>query len=183
MSRGLGYTQKKVLLLLAGGLTLGLTRSPKQYFRLVGGIGKEWDELTSRQLHDAVYGLYESELLTEIENSDGTITMALSEKGKKTVVAYDPEHIRIPWLDTWKGKWYVVLFDIPEKKRQGRDALRETLTDIGFYEYQKSVFVYPHDCRREIKFLIEHYEIARFVRLMIADSMDNEFALRKHFKL
>ena len=58
MPRGLGYTQKKILLLLSGGIVLGLTRSPKQYFRIVKGLRKEWDELNSRQLHDAVYSLY-----------------------------------------------------------------------------------------------------------------------------
>lgn len=183
MSKGLGYTQQKLLLLLAGGVILGLTRSPKQYFRIVRGIRKEWKDLNSRQLHDATYSLFEAGYLKEVEHGDGTVTLMLNEKGRETALRYDLERMSIPRPERWDGKWRIVLFDIPEYKKQAREALREMLYVMNFYQYQKSVFVHPHDCRKELKFLVEHYEVAAHVRLILAESLDNELKVRRHFKL
>ena len=83
----------------------------------------------------------------------------------------------------WDKKWRIVLFDIPELHRKSRDALRYRLRQLGFFEYQKSVFVHPYDCRDEIEYIIESYRIRKFVRFIIADSLDNELHLKKDFGL
>ena len=38
MARGMGHVQKKILLLLLGGVVLGLSGSPRQYFKILGAI-------------------------------------------------------------------------------------------------------------------------------------------------
>ena len=77
----------------------------------------------------------------------------------------------------------MVLFDIPEKHKKAREALREILKKLGFYEYQKSVLVYPYECRNEIDFVIEYFEIRLWVRLVTVVALDNELHLRKIFNL
>jgi DNA-binding transcriptional regulator PaaX len=37
----------------------------------------------------------------------------------------------------WDEKWRIVAFDIPEKFKTGRDALRRKLKEVGFHELQK----------------------------------------------
>ena len=72
-----GVIQKKVLLLLLAGVTLGLTRSPKRYFQIVKSIHKEWKEIDRRALTQAIRNLYASRLVKTKSNKDGTLTLVL----------------------------------------------------------------------------------------------------------
>jgi CRISPR-associated endonuclease Cas2 len=77
----------------------------------------------------------------------------------------------------------VVLFDIPEEKRDARDSLRTRLFNLGFHELQKSVWVHPFECRDEVEFLIELGDIRPYVRFMRAHHLDNEAHIKKFFHL
>ena len=183
MARGLGDNQKKILLLLLGGLTLGLSASPKQYFQIVRGIKEGLKEIDARTLRRAIKSLYQSKMISEKENSDGTVTIILTDKGKQKVLTYDLEKMEVKKPKQWDGKWRIVLFDIPEKIKKVREAMRGHFKNLGFYEFQKSVFVHPYNCKDEIDYLIEFYDIRKFVRFIIAESLDNELHLKEHFEL
>jgi len=51
----------------------------------------------------------------------------------------------------WDGKWFIVVFDVPEVERNKRNFLRKFLNEIGFFLYQQSVYVFPYECEEEIK--------------------------------
>ncbi len=183
MSRGLGYNQRKILLLLGGGLALGLTRSPKQYFRIAKTIGAEWKDLSERQVREAIQALYKSKLITEQDNKDGTTTILLSEAGKQVTLRYNLDALQIGTPEKWDEKWRMVIFDIPNTMRPARDALRFHLQELGFFTYQRSVFVHPYQCKKIVDFLIEYHGIRKYVRYIVAESLDNELHLKHHFKL
>ena len=183
MSRGLGKNQQKILLLLLGGIALGLSGSPRKSFQIIEAIGKEWEEIDRQILKRAIKNLYESKLVNEKQNTDGTITLLLTDKGKQKALTYDLENIKIKKSEKWDKKWRVVLFDIPEKRKRIREIFRFHLKKLEFYEFQKSVFVHPYDCRDEIEYLIEFYDIRKFARFLIAESVDNELHLKQHFNL
>lgn len=178
-----GSTQKKVLLLIFGGVALGLSGSPKRYFQILKGLQKEWQWINRQNLKRAIRKLYESKLIKEKENPDGTITLVLTDKGKERALTYDIEKMEIKKPKQWDGKWRIVLFDIPERARKIRDAFRHHLKQLNFYEFQKSVFVHPYDCQDEMEYLIEFYDAKRFIRFIIAEHFDNELHLKDHFKL
>ncbi len=54
--------------------------------------------------------------------------------------------------NNWDGRWHLLIFDIPEKKRHYRDRLRRDLLMLGFYQLQKSVWLFPYDV---LKYLYE----------------------------
>jgi len=178
-----GETQKKILLLLMGGLALGLSGSLIRSFRILKEIGKEWEEIERQGLRRTIKNLYQSKLIKEKENSDGTITIVLTDKGKEKALTYNLDEMAIKKPKHWDGKWRIVLFDIPEKMRRVRDAFRRHLNQLEFYEFQKSVFIHPFDCQDEIDYLIEFYKARKFIRFIIAESLDNELHLKTHFKL
>lgn len=182
MSKGLGDTQRKILLLLLGGLALGLSRSPKTSFKIIEGIKEEWKEINRQSLRRAIRSLYKSKLIDEKQNKDGTIILILTDKGKQKALAYDLDEMKIKKPEKWDKKWRVVLFDIPDNRKKIREALRGHLKNMQFYEFQESVFVHPYDCEDEINYLIEFYDIRKFVRFIVAESLDNELHLKHHFK-
>ncbi len=67
MSKGHGDVQKKILLLLMGGLALGLSGSPGRYFQILESIGKEWEEINRQSLRRAIRNLYQSKIIKEKE--------------------------------------------------------------------------------------------------------------------
>ena len=183
MSRGFGKNQQKLLLLLMGGLTLSLSRNPRQYFRTLKAIGKGYAEIERQALKNAITDLYKSKILEQKENTDGSLTIVLTENGKRKALTYQIDEMKIKKAQKWDKRWRIVLFDIPEKKKKIREAVRHHLKNLNFFEYQKSVFVQPYDCKNEIEYIIEFYNIRKYVRFIMADSLDNELHLIKHFKL
>ena len=77
----------------------------------------------------------------------------------------------------------MVLFDIPEKRKPAREALRKTLKRLGFYEFQKSVLVHPYECQDELDYVIEFFRLRPYVRTMEVVALDNEPHLKNIFKV
>ncbi|MBI2054370.1 MAG: hypothetical protein HYT36_03490 [Candidatus Staskawiczbacteria bacterium] len=173
---------QKILLLLLTGAALSLSYTPQQYWRSVKIANKEWKKIDKEELRRAIRQLYRSKLVKRTENSDGSITMVLTDSGKLRALTYRFDEMKIE-SEKWDGKWRLVGFDVPEKVRWGRDALRGKLKKLGFYEFQKSVFIYPHDCKNEIDFIVEFFGIRKYVRFGILEFIDNEKHLKEIFKL
>ena len=179
----MGTVKKKVLTILLAGVALSLTKSAKKQLWILRQIPKEFKNIERRALNRAIYSLYTSHLVSEKQNKDGTTTLILNENGKKKALIFNIEQLKINKPSRWDGKWRMVMFDIPEKIRRLRDSLRLHFHDLGFIELQKSVFVHPHPCKKEIEFLIEFYNARKYVRFVLVDEIDNELHLRGKFKL
>jgi len=181
--RELGPTQKKILLLLEGGLALSLTHRPDTYFRIIRKISKEWKKINELSLRRSIKRLYRSKLIDYKENQDGTIKLVLSENGKSKILKYNLDKIEIKKPAKWDKLWRLVIFDIPEEKKSGRIALASKLKELGFYPMQKSVFIHPHECQDEINFIAEMFELAPYVRFLRVKSVDTELDLKNRFNL
>lgn len=175
--------QKKILLLLSGGLALGLTRNPNQYFRIAREIHREWQNIDRDSLNRAVHSLHKSKLVSTKCASNGTLTLVLSKNGERLAYIYGFENMKIKVPARWDNKWRIVMFDVPETVRNTRDALRMHFKNLGFYEFQKSVFVHPYPCAKEIEYIIEFYEAQEYIRFIVATEIDNEIELKRHFHL
>ncbi len=178
-----GTMQKKILLLLLGGLALGFSRSPRGQLRIIRAMRDEWQAIDRHALYQAIKRLYQSRLVEERHNDDGSLTMVLSTEGKRRALTFTAEDIEVLKPKAWDKKWRVVVFDIPERQRGLRDIFRARLRHMGFYELQKSVFIHPYPCQDQIDFLLELYGARLYVRVIVAESLDNELHLKMHFKL
>lgn len=83
----------------------------------------------------------------------------------------------------WRGKWFLVMFDVPEIQRNKRIYLRNFLKYIGFYPYQKSVYLFPYECEKEISLVKKIVEGAKYMSYIVAEKIDNEQAARTYFNL
>jgi len=181
--RQIGPVGKKVLLLLGGGLTLSLTRRPDAYFRIVKSITKEWRKINERSLRESIRKLYRSKIVDYKENNDGTVKLVLTEAGRKKVLLYDLDKLKINKPPKWDKMWRMVIFDIPETKKPARMSLVSKLKELGFYPMQKSVFIHPYECKSEIEFVTEIFDLAPYVRFLRVKDIDIELDLRDRFHL
>jgi DNA-binding transcriptional regulator PaaX len=175
-------TRQKVLLLLYAGVALGFAYSPNRQYKILQALGKEWRKINEKNLKREIRNLYRSKLIKEEENSDGTFTYILTDRGKVKALTFHFREMKIE-KKHWDGKWRVVIFDIPEKIKMSRNALRDKLKNLGFRELQKSVFIFPYECKDEIDFIIEFFKIRKYVRYGTFDFIDNDLHLRKIFNL
>ena len=102
---------------------------------------------------------------------------------KKRLASQKFNAIKLPIIENWDGMWRVLFFDIPEKHKSSRDAFAAHIRRLGFKVLQRSVFVYPFDCREEIEAITEHYKVARYVSYIEARYIDNQELLKKKFSL
>lgn len=174
--------KQKILLLLFGGVALGCAYSPRRQLGIIKEVAKEWQKINEKELTDEIRKLYRSKLVETKSNPDGSQTFVLTEKGELKVLTYRFDEMKIE-KSNWDNKWRIVIFDIPEKIRQGRNALREKLKELGFRELQKSVFVFPFECRNELEFIIEFFNLRPYVRHGVLEDIDNDLHLKKLFKL
>ncbi|MBU1033059.1 MAG: CRISPR-associated endonuclease Cas2 [Patescibacteria group bacterium] len=62
----------------------------------------------------------------------------------------------------WDYFWRLVCFDIPEKNGSRRKFQR-MLKNSGFFRLQKSLYVYPHDCKTEVLSLASSIRASSYV--------------------
>lgn len=179
----LGPVAQKILLFLSTGIALGLTRRPDYYFRVLNSASKEWNKINKRSLKESVRKLYKSDLINYRKNKDGTVILLLNKNGEKRVLECNLDKLVIKKPKRWDGYWRIIIFDIPEKKKQARDALTFKLKQLGLYQLQKSVYVYPYNCKDEIDFITEVFEVKPHVRFLIANYLDIASDLKQKFKL
>lgn len=95
------------------------------------------------------------EIAREI-NDRGEVKLRLKAKGGRLLDEVLP--LRELQRVRWDGIWRLVVFDIPEKRKGIRDALRKKLRGLGFGMWQKSVYVTPHNFMHEMnEYLEEEY--------------------------
>ena len=174
--------KQKIILLLMAGTALVFSRNPLHHYRIYKTLGTEWKNIDERKLKKEIRNLYKSKLVKEKRNPDGSFTFILSDRGKLKSLTYSFRKIEIN-KGVWDKKWRVVFFDVPEKYRWGRDALRRKLKELGFYELQKSIFSFPYHCEDEMDFIIEYYGIRKYVRYAVVDYIDNDAYLKEYFGL
>lgn len=174
--------KQKTLLLLLGGIALGYSYTPRKQWKIIKEVSRAWKDIDRKRLRDEINNLYRSKLIKKKENIDNSCTIVLTDKGKLRALTYYFDKMKIK-PEKWDGKWRMIAFDIPEKFKKGREALREKLKKMGFYEFQKSIWIYPYKCKDEMDFIIEFFGLRKYVRFGILESVDNELHLKKIFNL
>ena len=48
-------------------------------------------------------------------------------------------------LEPWDGWWHLTAFEVPERRRAARDALRRLLIELGAAPVQSGLYVHPYD--------------------------------------
>ncbi|KKS92511.1 MAG: hypothetical protein UV67_C0002G0001 [Parcubacteria group bacterium GW2011_GWC1_43_12] len=123
--------------------------------------------------------------LVKFFRKNGQAVIRITEKGKRKVQEYSFENMKISRPKKWDGLWRLIIFDIPESHKQGRDALNKSLKNLSLYPLQRSVFIYPFQCRNEIDFICDFFDIEQFVDYLIVKDIgkDREEEMKTLFNL
>jgi len=70
------------------------------------------------------------------------------------------------------GKWQMLIFDIPERKRRLRDLLRESLYLLSYKMLQQSVWVCPYDVLKETEAILRKYSLDSYTKLFLIEEIE-----------
>lgn len=122
-------------------------------------------ELKKASLAQALKRLRENGFIELI--SDHEIAFRLTEKGKDKALIASLKFSN----EQWDGKWRLVVFDIPEKRRPARDLLRQKLKEWEFTNLQKSVWGSKKNCLKPLRNFIKQVGIEDWVMVFESDDI------------
>ncbi|MCR4305982.1 MAG: hypothetical protein NUV73_02785 [Candidatus Daviesbacteria bacterium] len=73
--------------------------------------------------------------------------------------------------EKWDGRWRIVVWDIPEKRRQARDLLRFKLKQLGFKQWQQSIWATKINCTKLLRDFIRKIGIEDWVMVIESDNV------------
>lgn len=154
----------------------------------IGVVAKEIANWYQKQNHKKRFAirktfkeLRKARLLESKELPDGSLRLVLSEKGKKKILQYKFEELKLKEPKKWDGQWRFVIFDLPKQYRRERELWRRKLKHLGFYQLQKSVWVHAFPCRGEIDFVSEYLNLSPHVRIIESIEFDGSEEVRNFF--
>ena len=107
--------------------------------------------------------------------------LIITKTGRKRAAKADFERLSIKQPKQWDKKWRLVLFDIPEQHKKGRDYLTHKLKTLGFKQLQQSVWIYPFACRPEVETVSLAFRVSQYITYIETAHIDHQEKLVTRF--
>lgn len=122
--------------------------------------------------------------LIKIINRNGQIYISLTKEGKNKAGKYQFDSLAIKRPRKWDDKWRILIFDIEERHRERREALRGKLKQLSLFKLQDSVWIHPFDFQKEHDLLRSFFGLTNEeMQIIIADKIENDKKIKQFFKL
>lgn len=138
--------------------------------------------LSKRDISKTLWRLRKARVIEFREDGEKT-KIILTELGQKRILRYKLEDMEIKKPRKWDGRWHIVAFDIPENRKSARNALGQKMKELGLLPFQKSLWIYPYNCKNEVDFIANVFEVGKYVHYIVTHSITNDELLRKRFNL
>jgi DNA-binding transcriptional regulator PaaX len=171
--------------MVAGVICIAAT-SPYFGINLMKGVKKwlKYRKVYAKKRITNTFKRLQKQGCIKIERRSRQIYIRLTEKGKKMAGWLQVDALKIKRPKKWDKKWRIVIFDISQLKKIYREAFRGKLKELGFYPLQKSVWIFPFDCRDEVELLRDFFGLNHDeMRLIVAQEIGPEDWLKKKFKI
>ena len=168
--------------LFIGGMVAIAATSPYFVQNVIRGYQK-WKKYPKRRVSDTFYRLRRDGLI-DIKIVNRQIYISLTPEGRKRAGIFQIDKLKLTRPKRWDKKWRLLMFDIPQTRKISREALRGKLKELGFLPLQKSVWVFPFECRAEMELLQDFFGLSQNeMRLIIAENIGDDSKLQQDFKL
>lgn len=115
-------------------------------------------------------------------SQQGIIDYDRKQKDPRVVLTEDGTALLTRVRPTRDGVWKIVIFDIPEKKREIRNTLRSKLKTLGFKKWQESIWISPYKLDKQIEEEFSQLASKLFIRLMKTTDINYTNDLEELFK-
>lgn len=142
----------------------------------------EWKQFNPSYLKRTLTRMRREKLVKIVEH-DGEQIIELTKNGRRRIIKYSLESLSIDKPNAWDGRWRLVMYDVPHRRKQLRDVFRQTLKNLSFYQLQESVWLFPYPCEDQVSFLREYYGVGNEVLYVVATKLEDDAPYRTYFGL
>jgi len=172
---------------LAGGIAIACT-NPKFGQKVLPEIIKlikyKYKNKKERSKISSVFYRLKKDDLINVEFRNKQIFISLTEEGKNKAGKYKIDDLEIKKDVNWDKKWRILIFDVKEKDRSKREALRGKIIELGLYQLQRSVWVCPYNFLREIEILRSFFGFSKDeMKVITASEIEDDEKIRIFFGL
>ncbi len=107
----------------------------------------------------------------------------ITKKGERKLQQIFIDEVVIKNPKKWDGKWTLVMYDLPIRYKKARDAFRWKLKDLGFFQFQKSAWIYPYPCEGELLFVADFFGVRKYIEILEVSKALDDRKLKSHFGL
>jgi phenylacetic acid degradation operon negative regulatory protein len=165
-----GAISKLILKLIGTGLLTslaGLSGSPTKTNRAL----KDLSDYSKEQIRRCLAHLRMQGYI-QYTAEDHNAPLVITKNGLKRLHA---QTVREKIIGTtkkrWDHLWRMVVFDIPETKKDYRDGFRSALLKLGFFPYQQSMYITPFACEKIIWEIARKYHIAKYILVSVTPNL------------
>jgi hypothetical protein len=141
---------------------------------------------SEKQISAAIHTLKSRKLVEILQENENSFKVRLTNKGKERIKNFCFDALEIETPGKWDGKWRILMFDIPTKPKiynQAREAFRQKIKELGFYQMQKSAWVYPYECEDELLFIAEIFKVKKYIEILTVEKLLHQIDLKNKFGL
>ena len=149
-------------------------------------IQKQQNNFSVNQLKNSFY-YFKKRGWIKVEYNKGETAITFSKEGRKRAELWGAGKTlnkKLKEKIKWDKKWRIVMFDLNNNKTIQRNAIRVFLKRCGFILMQKSVWIYPYDCGKEVEFIRLFFRLSeKEFRFITCDDIGENISFRKNFAL
>ncbi len=173
-------------LALGSGVVLISLVAPQSGARLIQEVLKSYiykKRFERARLRRDLKRMQRQGLVVFQEKEGENVEVRLGRVGRNRAVEFKLDEIRLEKPLVWDEKWRLVMFDIPNTKKLARDALRKRLRDWEMYPLQKSVFITPYPCEKEIDLIGSIFEVRSHIVALTLPRFRGDAVIQNFFGL
>ncbi len=102
----------------------------------------------------------------------------LTDRGRVILLEGERRIFEAP-LHDWDGRWHLVVYSLPERRRRLRNEFRKKLTWFGFGSLAPGTWISPHDRRPELAGVQADLEIESFVTMFAAETAADQVIVER----
>lgn len=133
-----------------------------------------FDLVLNQKTKGVLSSLVKGDYIEKIE-TDGKIEYKLTDKG------YSSLCLEFPFFrflkEEWDGKWRIISYEIPEKKRDLRDRLRREMRGWGLGPWHRSFWLTPHPIINDLRELVYGKEEDQYIQAFESTHVFGEMAV------
>jgi phenylacetic acid degradation operon negative regulatory protein len=139
------------------GLEIGIG----SLIKLLGNFG-----LSEQSIRSAVSRMCRAGLL-KVRHSGARSYYSLTEEGH-SLLTKGTQRIFTRKNGQWDGSWNIVIYSVPERRREARDRLRLELSWLGYGPLSNAAWISPYDLTKEVEDLAHRLKIKEYIQMFQA---------------
>ena len=129
--------------------------------KLLGNFG-----LSEQSIRSAVSRMCRAGLL-KVRHNGVRSYYSLTEEGH-SLLTKGTQRIFVRKNNQWDGSWSIVIYSVPERRREARDRLRLELSWMGYGPLSQATWISPYDLTKEMEDLAERLQIKEYIQMFQA---------------